>query len=90
MLKKASSVVLASLKTSTYQIKPAGGKVTIRSHVIEASGSSKAWYVPPRHSLLRPPTGKARVSARAGWAGEKAAFLTILHSHSHFVVALPS
>ena len=24
------------------------GKVLIRSHVIEASGSSEAWYVPPR------------------------------------------
>jgi hypothetical protein len=24
------------------------GKVPIRSHVIEASGSSEAWYVPPR------------------------------------------
>jgi hypothetical protein len=23
------------------------GKVLIRSHVIEASGSSEAWYVPP-------------------------------------------
>ena len=28
--------------------------------------------------LLRPPTGKARVLARAGWAGEKVAFLNIL------------
>ena len=24
------------------------GKALIRSHVIEASGSSEAWYVPPR------------------------------------------
>jgi hypothetical protein len=28
-------------------IKSTGGKVPIRSHVIEASGSSEAWYVPP-------------------------------------------
>ena len=27
------------------------GKVLIRSPVIEASGSSEAWYVPPRPSL---------------------------------------
>ena len=26
------------------------GKVPIRSHVFEASGSSEAWYVLPRHS----------------------------------------
>src|SRR5437879_399568 len=48
MLKKSASFVLASLRDSTYQSKPTGGKVTIRSHVIEASGSSEAWYVPPR------------------------------------------
>jgi uncharacterized membrane protein len=51
MLKKAASFVLASLGTSTYGLRLTGGKVTIRSHVIEASGSSEAWYVPPRPSL---------------------------------------
>jgi len=55
MLKKAASVVLASLGTSTYR---------------------KEYVSVPRS--LRPPTGKARVLARAGWAGEKTAFLNIL------------
>jgi hypothetical protein len=38
--------------------------MTIRSHVIEASGSSEAWYVPPRpftHCGLA--WGKARLGA---------------------------
>jgi hypothetical protein len=46
MLKKSASGVLASLRGSTYE--SSGGKEPIRSHVIEASGSSEAWYVPPR------------------------------------------
>jgi len=41
MLKTASSVVLASLKACDVRQEFTGGKVTIRSHVIEASGSSK-------------------------------------------------
>jgi len=46
--------------------------------MIEASGSSEAWYVPPRPFARAAATGKARVLARAGWAGEKKSFLTIL------------
>lgn len=42
MVQKPSGLVLASLKTE------GDGKVFIRSHVIEASGSSEAWYVPPQ------------------------------------------
>jgi hypothetical protein len=34
---------------------------------------------------LRPPTGKARVLARAGRAGEKTAFLNILSSFAYNV-----
>jgi hypothetical protein len=106
MLKTASTFVLALLKTSTYRTKLTGGKVTLRSHLIEASGSSEAWYeeskppggkgtirahliegrgsseawyVPPRaFARCGLATGKARVLARAGWAGEKKAFLNIL------------
>jgi hypothetical protein len=47
MAKTASSFVLGSSNPSTYA-RPTGGKILIRSHVIEASGSSEAWYVPPR------------------------------------------
>ena len=50
LLKDFAGFVLASLRGSTYEL--ADGKVPIRSHVIEASGLSEAWYVPPR--LLRP------------------------------------
>jgi hypothetical protein len=46
MVKTPSSVVLASHRGSTRGI--CGGAEPIRSHVIEASGSSKAWCVPPR------------------------------------------
>ena len=47
------------------------GKVPIRSHVIEASGSSKAWYVPPRRfARCGLACGTARLGA-LGWAGEK-------------------
>ncbi|MBH0204366.1 MAG: hypothetical protein HP498_00805 [Nitrospira sp.] len=46
MLKKSASGVLASLRGSTRGT--CGDKERIRSHVIEASGSSEAWYVPPR------------------------------------------
>ncbi len=42
------------------------GKVLIRSHVIEASGSSEAWYVPPRR-IAR--CGLARGEARLGAPG---------------------
>ena len=42
------------------------GKVLIRSHVIEASGSSEAWYVPPR---LFARCGLARGEARLGVPG---------------------
>jgi rare lipoprotein A len=48
MLKKAPNFVLGRSHRSTYGTKPTGGKVTLRSHLIEASGSSEAWYVPPR------------------------------------------
>jgi hypothetical protein len=68
MLKKSASGVLASLRGSPYGI--SGGKEPIRSHVIEASGSSEAWYVPPRLfarcGLTR---GKGCLGA-PGWAGE--------------------
>jgi hypothetical protein len=53
MLKKAASFVLASLGTSTYRSKPTGGKVTIRSHMIEASGSSKLGMYLLAPSLVR-------------------------------------
>ena len=49
---------------------PGEGKVLIRSPVIEASGSSEAWYVPP---LLFARCGLACGTARLGalgWAGE--------------------
>ena len=42
MLKKPASDVLASFRPSTYRSKSTGGKVTLRSHVIEVSGSSEA------------------------------------------------
>ncbi len=45
-LKKSASGVLASLRGSPYG--RARGKVPLRSHMIEASGSSEAWYVPIR------------------------------------------
>src|SRR5215510_15876042 len=70
--------VLASFRPSTYRSKPTGGNVPIRSHLIEASGSSEAWYVPPR-ALTRCGLVRARrVLARQGWAGEKVTFLSIL------------
>ena len=49
------------------------------SFVLASLGTStyRKTYVSVSRSL-RPPAGAARVSARAGWAGEKAAFLTIL------------
>jgi hypothetical protein len=46
MLKKPFGCILAALKPSTKELTV--GKVPIRSHLIEASGSSEAWYVPPR------------------------------------------
>jgi hypothetical protein len=58
--------------------KDTGGKEPIRSHVSEASGSSEAWYVPPRAGLLWPTLGEKRVLARWGRAGEKVDFLSIL------------
>jgi len=57
MLKKASGGVLASLRDSTCR-KATGGKEPIHAHVIEASGSSEAWHVPPR------------LFARCGLAGQ--------------------
>jgi hypothetical protein len=48
MLKKPASDVLASFRPSTYRSKSTGGKVTLRSHVIEVRGSIEAWYVPHR------------------------------------------
>jgi hypothetical protein len=36
------------VQTLNILIRSTGGKVPIRSHVIEASGSSEAWYVPLR------------------------------------------
>ena len=48
MLKTASNFVLGRPSPCDVPTKPTGGKVTIRSHVIEASGSSEAWYVPPQ------------------------------------------
>jgi len=42
------------------------GKVLIRSHVIEASGSSEAWYVPPRRFAR---CGLASGTARLGAPG---------------------
>ena len=53
----------------------------IRSHVIEASGSSEAWYVPPRGpSLLWPRMGAWRVSARHGLGGVTVVCLSIMLS----------
>jgi hypothetical protein len=43
---KAASGVLAARRGSTRGT--CGGEELIRSHLIEASGSSEAWYVPPR------------------------------------------
>jgi hypothetical protein len=55
LLKKASSFVLGRLSPCNVLEDGTGGKATIRSHVIEASGSSEAWYVPPRvFRSLRP------------------------------------
>jgi hypothetical protein len=40
----------------------------IRSHVIEASGSSEAWYVPPRASLAAAlPVERCVLAHRGGW-----------------------
>jgi len=75
MVKKVARFVLTSLKASTYDL--AGGKVPIRSHLIEANGSSEAWYVPPRSRSLRQTLGRS-ASWRWGWAGEKDDFLNIL------------
>jgi hypothetical protein len=55
MLKKVPNFVLGRPSSSTYRSEPTEGKVTIRSHMIEASGSSEAWYVPPQSpGSLRP------------------------------------
>lgn len=42
------------------------GEVPIRSHLIEASGSSEAWYVPPRLCVC---CGRMRGTARLGVLG---------------------
>jgi hypothetical protein len=39
------------------------GKVPIRSHLLEASGSSEAWYVPPRTLARSAERGVARLGA---------------------------
>ena len=68
MLKKSASGVLASLRGATRGI--CGGAEPIRSHVIEASGSSKAWYVPPRlFARCGVACGTVRLGA-PGWVGE--------------------
>jgi hypothetical protein len=46
MVKMAAGFVLASLKAST--VEKGEGKGPILSQVIEASGASKAWFVPLR------------------------------------------
>src|SRR5688572_6390350 len=68
MLQKPSSGVLVHplqqarqwvpVKASTYRTKLTGGKVTLRSHLIEASGSSEAWY-----EESKPPGGKGTIRA---------------------------
>ena len=69
--------VLASLKASTYEL--GEGKVRIRSHMIEASGSSEAWYVPPRPLTCRGRACGKHASWRAGVGRVRlAAFLNIL------------
>ncbi len=68
MLEKSSSSVLASLRGSIRRADE--GTVPIRSHVIEASGSSEAWYVDLRlfaHCGLA--CGTMRLGA-SGWVGE--------------------
>ena len=57
---------------------PTGGKVPLRSHVIEASGSSEAWYVPPRFSLARPCHGNSASLGARGVGGWNRAILSIL------------
>ena len=77
MLKKAASVVLASLGGSTYG--STRGNIPLRSHVIEASGSSEAWCVPPRLlRSLRSSHGNSVRLTHAGRAGEKVAFFSTL------------
>src|SRR5512147_1105954 len=68
MLKKSASSALASLRGSTRGT--CGGKELIRSHVIEASGSSEVGYVPPRLFVrCGVACGTVRLGA-PGWAGE--------------------
>ncbi|OQW30425.1 MAG: hypothetical protein A4E20_16580 [Nitrospira sp. SG-bin2] len=76
MLKKSASGVLASLRGSTYRAN--GGKEPIRSHVIEASGSSEAWYVPPRASLAAALPVEWCVLAHRGGGMRTGAILSIL------------
>ena len=80
MLKKASSFVLASLGTSTQKLLQNHWKVlSVRQEQTEGrTAQTKFGMMPLVPRSLRPPMGKARVLARAGWAGEKVAFLTIL------------
>ncbi|MBM4124035.1 MAG: hypothetical protein FJ246_03630 [Nitrospira sp.] len=56
-----------------------GGKVLIRSHLIEASGSSEARYVPPRGPRI-PAASQVDEACLGtlGWAGEEVACLSIL------------
>jgi len=61
--------VLDSLRGSTCLF--TGGKVPIRSQLIEASGSSEAWYVPPRLSADCGPQGKRSVPALRVWVVKK-------------------
>ena len=64
MLKTTSSFVLGSSNPPRTD-RSTGGKIPIRSHLIEASGSSDAWYVPRRGLGPCGRVGKG-VSQRAG------------------------
>jgi len=64
MLKTSASGVFASFRPSTYG--NGEGKILIRSRLIEASGASEAWYVPPR-AFIR--SGLACGMARLGAPG---------------------
>jgi hypothetical protein len=54
-----------------------GGKGPIRSHLIEASGSSKLGMYLLAFSLAAAVSAERRILARRGWAGEKVDFLNI-------------
>jgi hypothetical protein len=64
-----SGFVLTSFRGSTHK---GEGKIPIRSHVIEASGSSEALYVPPRLfircGLVGHPAGFNTLTLQVSWA----------------------